>query len=238
MTMGRCSCYPKAVFANCPRLSIVLSCMFVLVMGIAPTPLDSQTYTDLHDLNCATDGCGVIYAAGILAQGRDGSLYGTLPSGGTSNHGTVFKITPTGAITNLYNFAGRDGLTPASGLTLGTDGNFYGTASRGGANGFGTIFKITPAGVLTTLHSFTGSDGEFPYAPPVQGKNGSYYGVTYSGTAYSITSSGTFKLLTSSIPGRSFAPLILSKDGNFYGTTPEGGPSTRGRSFGCRRLER
>jgi uncharacterized repeat protein (TIGR03803 family) len=231
MTMACCSCYSKAVFANCPRLSIVLSCMFVLVMGIAPRPLHSQTYTDLHDFNCATDGCSAIYAAGILAQGRDGNLYGTLPSGGTSNHGTVFKFTPTGAIATLYNFAGTDGSAPASGLTLGSDGNFYGTASSGGANGFGTIFKITPAGVLTTLHSFTGADGKFPYAPPVQGTNGSYYGVTYSGTAYSITSSGTFNLLTSSIPGRSFAPLFLAKGGGFYGTTPEGGTFNAGTVF-------
>ncbi len=57
MTSARRSCVPKAVFANCPRLSILLSCMFLLVMAIAATPLHSQTYTDLHDFNCPTDGC-------------------------------------------------------------------------------------------------------------------------------------------------------------------------------------
>jgi uncharacterized repeat protein (TIGR03803 family) len=231
MTPVRRSCFPKAVFANCPRLSILLSCMFLLVMGIAATPLHSQTYTDLHDFNCSTDGCLPV-EAGILAQGRDGNLYGTVYAGGAFNNGTVFKFTPAGAITTLYNFSGPDGSFPTSGLTLGSDGNFYGTANGGGANGVGTIFKITPAGALTTLHSFTGSDGGSPYSPPVLGKNGSYYGVTnVVGPAYSITSSGTFKLLTTSIPGHSFAPLILASDGNFYGTTQDGGTVNDGTVF-------
>lgn len=222
MTSARRSCFLKAVFANYPRLSIVFGCMFLLVMGIAPTALHSQTYTDLHDFNCSTDGCDPSNI-GIMAQGRDGNLYGTLRAGGTSSLGTVFKSTPAGAMTTLYNFSGPDGSHPYGGLTLGTDGNFYGTASAGGANGFGTIFKITPTGVLTTLHSFTGSDGYTPYAPPVLGKNGSYYGVNFGGTAYSITSSGTFKLLNPAIGANAYVPLILASDGNFYGTTVGGG---------------
>jgi uncharacterized repeat protein (TIGR03803 family) len=232
MTTVRRSYFRKALFAYDSRLSILLSSLFLflLVVGFAATPLHSQTYTDLHDFDCTTDGC-LSAASGILAQGRDGNLYGTLISGGTFNDGTVFKITPAGAITTLYNFAGTDGSSPSSGLTLGTDGNFYGTNYGGGVSNAGTIFKITPTGVLTTLHSFTGSDGVNPYSPPVQGKNGSYYGVTAGSTAYSITSSGTFKLLTTSLPGRSFAPLILASDGNFYGTTAEGGTFNDGTVF-------
>ena len=66
--------------------------------------------------------------SGIVAQGRNGSLYGTTPSGGTSGAGAVFKITPAGILTILYSFTGGiDGANPSSGLTLGTDGNFYGT---------------------------------------------------------------------------------------------------------------
>jgi len=201
-----------------------------IVVALVPSFLFGQTYTDLHDFDCTVDGCHPIYP-GILAQGRDGNLYGTLPSGGAFTNGTVFKITPSGTITTLYNFAGTDGAGPYSGLTLGTDGNFYGTTFVGGANGVGTIFKITPAGALTTLHDFTGSDGTDPYGPPVQGKGSIFYGVTYTGTAYSITSSGKFKLLSTSIPGRSFAPLLFASDGNFYATTPEGGAFARGTVF-------
>ena len=75
---------------------------------------------------------------------------------------TVFKKTPTGALTTLYSFSGADGNFPAATLVQGTDGNFYGATQRGGTSDNGTIFKITPAGVLTTLHSFNGTDGAGP----------------------------------------------------------------------------
>jgi uncharacterized repeat protein (TIGR03803 family) len=214
-----------------PRLVTVLGCVFLF--AVAPIALHAQTYTDLYDVTC-TNGC-LSYPPGILAQGRDGNLYGTMFAGGTGDGGTVFKITPSGAITVIYNFAGADGYGPSSGLTLGTDGNFYGTTRSGGANSLGTIFQITPAGVLTTLHSFTGSDGQTPYAPPVEGKNGSYYGVALGpiglGTGYSVTSSGTFKLLSTAIPQDSISPLLLASDGNFYGTTAGGGTIGQGTVF-------
>ena len=39
-----------------------------------------------------------------LAQGSDGSFYGTTDSGGANNNGTIFKITPTGILTTIYSF--------------------------------------------------------------------------------------------------------------------------------------
>jgi uncharacterized repeat protein (TIGR03803 family) len=221
MTSARRSCVPKAVFANCPRLSILLSCMFLLVMAIVATPLHSQTYTDLHDFNCSIDGCRSGFAA-TPAQGRDGNLYGTLQTGGTGI-GTVYKITPSGTFAVLHDFTGPDGYVLNSGLTLGPDGNFYGATTRGDTNDAGTLFKITPEGVLTTLHVFTAAEGGGAYGTPVMGKNGSFYGVTVNSRAYSVSSSGTFKLLPNATPGSSYAPLFLAKDGNFYGTTVTGG---------------
>lgn len=225
--------YRPYVVLTTPRLVLAPIWMFILVIGLVggPTSLHSQTYTDLHDFKCATDGCLPV-ETGSLAQGRDGNLYGTVYAGGTFNNGTVFRFTPAGAITTLYNFSGTDGANPTSGLTLGSDGNFYGTTVAGGANGLGTIYKITPAKVLTTLHSFTGADGANPFCPPVQGKNGSYYGVTSTvGHAYSISSSGVFKPLSDPIPGHTFAPLLLATDGNFYGTTQDGGTTNDGTVF-------
>ena len=235
MTSARHSSYTPAIFGEGLRLWIKSICMLVLVLGIAPALLHSQAYTDLHDFDCPTEGCRPSFPA-ILAQGRDGNLYGTTSSGGRFNFGTVFKITPVGAITTLYDFnaGGSDGFLTVSGLTLGTDGNFYGTTYSGGANNSGTIFKITPVGVLTTLHSFTNTDG-FAAAPPVLGANGNYYGVTQgntlTGTAYSITSSGTYKLLPDPLPASSAAPLLLAKDRNFYGTTSYGGSFNQGTVF-------
>jgi uncharacterized repeat protein (TIGR03803 family) len=199
----------------------VLTCLLFLMV---PARAHALEYTDLYSFHCLTDGC-VSYSPGGLTQGTDGNLYGTLVFGGAANSGTVFKITPSGTFTTLYSFTGgKDGSNPYSGVTLGSDGNFYGTTVAGGPTQQGTIFKITPAGVLTTLHTFTGADGIGPRTAPVEGTNGSYYGVTYNnGTAYSITSNGTFKLLSTALPQSPQSPLILASDGNFYGTSTQGG---------------
>lgn len=194
-----------------------------------------QVYSDLHDFSTAT--LASPQYSGMLAQGRDGNLYGTAPAGGTLGFGGVFKVTPTGTYSVIYNFDGTaHGKTPRGGLTLSTDGNFYGTTSVGGINNYGNIFKITSAGVLTVLHEFAYPDGTNPYAPPVQGIDGSYYGATSvggtgSGTVYKLTSSGAFSVLHTfsfSQGSTASAPLIQANDGNFYGTTSAGGTAGGG----------
>jgi len=176
---------------------------------------------------------------GIIAQGRDGNLYTTAGQGG-SNNGAVFKVTPAGTLTVLYNFDGTHGNYPASGLTLGTDGNLYGTTVFGGANSRGTIFNVAPSGSLTVLYSFPSQfDGASPEAPPVQGTDGNWYGTASGGglnkgTVYQLTPSGTFAVLyrfsvtDGSIP---IAPLVQGTDGSFYGTTPYGGANGYGEIF-------
>ncbi|MBI3476780.1 MAG: IPT/TIG domain-containing protein [Acidobacteria bacterium] len=182
----------------------------------------AQTYTDLHDFSIA-EGFNP-QQPGVLAQGRDGNLYGTVNYGGTGACGMVFKMTPSGTLTPIYNFDGNGkfGCDPWSGLTLGTDGNFYGSTYLGGAHSLGTLFKITPAGVLTVLHEFDGTQNDSsPIAPPVQGKSGAFYGVTSVGAAYSITSAGKYKVLNPfiyAVPNVE-VPLLLANDGNFYGVT-------------------
>ncbi len=146
------------------------------------------TLTTLHSFcsqsNCA-DGFG---PDGALVQATNGDLYGTTAGGGGPiGAGTVFKITPAGALTTLYSFCPQGppctgGSSPYAGLVQGTDGNFYGTTSGGGAYGGGTVFEITPSGTLTMLYSFcsqTGcTDGSVPYAGLVQGTDGNFYGTT------------------------------------------------------------
>ncbi len=124
-------------------------------------------------------------------QGTDGNFYGTAYGLGKFNGGTVFKITPAGALTTLYSFCSlancADGLSPYAGLVQASDGNFYGTTFQGGAYSHGTVFKITPGGTLTTLHSFCALtncvDGIGPYAGLVQASDGNFYGTTYEGGA-------------------------------------------------------
>jgi len=217
-------------------ITAILAFSFAFVNS--PQLLMAQTYIDLHEFNCAVEGCSPTYPE-VLAQGRDGNLYGTTDAGGTSAMGTVFKITTSGTLTTLHNFSGLDGQNPDGGLVLGTDGNFYGTTRFGGASNLGTVFKITPSGVLTTLHSFSGTDGSEPRPGLVQGKNGALYGTTCGfnppWTSYSITSTGVFKTINATNDVRiatcSSAPLILGNDGNLYGTTMAGGTTETGTVF-------
>lgn len=225
------ACRIRALFIPHRSGSIILVvCIFFLAVAW-PAALYAQTYTDLHDFDSATDGANPRFP-GLIAQARDGNLYGTAPTGGPHGFGTVYKITASGAFHVIYSFTGgNDGAHPYSGLSLGTDGNLYGTTSDGGANSQGTIFKITTGGKLATLHSFNGTDGCQAQSPPIATIGAVLYGVTACQTTYTITSSGVFKLLPGRLDGSSFAPLILASDGNFYGTTYDGGNQFRGSVF-------
>ena len=101
----------------------------------------SGRFTLLHKFSA--DGHGTNpYSA--LTLGTDGQLYGTTVSGGTYNRGTVFVMTPTGALTTLYKFhTDFDGSEPFGGVTFGPDGALYGAAYGSGAKGGGTLYKLT-----------------------------------------------------------------------------------------------
>ena len=80
-----------------------------------------------------------------LVQGSDGNFYGTTESGGTSNLGTVFKISTNAVLTRLHLFTGtNDGANPIAALVPARDGSFYGTTASGpGQSNAGTIFRLT-----------------------------------------------------------------------------------------------
>jgi uncharacterized repeat protein (TIGR03803 family) len=138
-----------------------------------------------------------------LVQATDGDFYGTSSSGGDANAGTVFQLTPGGAVAWLYSFTGgTDGGYPYGGLVQGADGNLYGTTSSGGAAGVGTIFQMTSSGALTTIYSFTGgADGAYPYAGLIQAGDGTFFGTSPSGgafgagTVFQVSSAGTLNVI-------------------------------------------
>jgi len=198
----------------------------------AASTLHAQTYTDIHDF-VGTDGCCANYP-GMMAQGEDGNIYGATSSGGKLGGGAVFKITPSGTFTDIYDFDGTHGEYPQGGLSMGTDGNFYGTTYQGGAHSHGVVFKVTPAGAYTDLYDFAGTgDGAYPRVPPVMASDGNLYGVTGDDTnavLYKITTAGVFTAILT-VPNGSYSPLILANDGNLYGTTVYGGTFNRGIVF-------
>jgi uncharacterized repeat protein (TIGR03803 family) len=228
------------------------ACGVILLWAAAAAALPAQTFTTLVNFDTAT---GAV-PTDSLAQGLDGNLYGTTADFGANNGGTVFKVTPGGTLTTLYNFCSQpncaDGLKPVGGLVLGSDGNFYGTTYSGGSSnceyGCGTVFKITPQGLLTTLYSFTGdSDGSAPYPTMIQGADGDFYGTASvgggydgGGTIFRITPAGSFKTLYrfKSVDGYDYpygadpyGELLQARDGNFYGTTYTGGANSHGTVF-------
>jgi uncharacterized repeat protein (TIGR03803 family) len=217
------------------------------------TPGDKLT--TLHSFN-GTDGAEPISG---LIQGDDGNFYGTTEDGGLPNCndgsgcGTVFKITPSGSLTTLYQFCAQanctDGANPESALFQGLDGNFYGTTHNGGIGPCGslcgTIFKISPDGLLTTLYSFCSLpscfDGIWPVAGVEMATDGNLYGVTtYGGATYgvgvifSLSPDGTLNILHTFDGTDGIAPetaLLQATDGAFYGTTISGGKYNSGTLY-------
>jgi len=214
--------------------------LVTLIFAAAPTSAFGQ-FSVLYNFGSVSgDGRNPTFS-GTIAQGRDGNLYTTTSSGGSTGNGAVLQITPAGTSAVLYSFKGTDGSQPSGGLTLGLDGNFYGTTAQGGAHASGTIFKITSTGTLTTLYSFTSAtDGSNPSAPPIQGTDGNWYGTTSLsgangvGTVYKLTSASVFTTLYKfdvTHGSEPSAPLVQGSDGNFYGTTVFGGSSGGGVVF-------
>lgn len=132
-----------------------------------------------------------------LVQGNDGAFYGTTAEGGpqtigtaSANHGTVFRITSTGAMSVIVKFTGTTGSylgrQPETALIQGTDGWFYGTTRRGGASDRGTVFRFkydTTTAVTTfkTLIEFTSGGttrGNDPRGTLLQDNDGNFYGTT------------------------------------------------------------
>ncbi len=158
-----------------------------------------------------------------LVEGADGNLYGTTES-------TVFKVTPSGALSIFYDFGMPDSRTydPNGPLVLGSDGNFYGTAAEGGSLvGGGTVFKITPSGDESILHAFGDQvgDGRYPRSGLIQASDGNFYGTTTSdgdhgkGTIFRITPAGDETTLYDfEAPYSGTTTLTLGPGGNLYGT--------------------
>jgi uncharacterized repeat protein (TIGR03803 family) len=193
--------------------------------------------TTLYSFAGTPDGASPIAP---VMQGFDGSFYGTTFLGGAAGAGTVFRITPAGKETVLYNFCSQtnctDGSAPESGLVQTSDGTLYGTTVLGGEIGAGTIFELTGSGKLTTLYSF-GAVGGNPPSSLVQARNGKFYGTVLNGGegVIEITPAGELTILhdfDGTDGSNPYAGLLQDTNGTFYGTTLYGGTSNA-CTYGC-----
>jgi uncharacterized repeat protein (TIGR03803 family) len=202
--------------------------------------------TVLYSFSGGSD--GLAPTSGLIVD-KVGNFYSTTDGGGSSDHGTVFKLAPDGTETVLYSFAGgNDGEYPQAGLAMDSLGDLVGTTTEGGTSNLGTVFKVTPDGTETVLHSFgQGEDGASPLGGVVFDKKGNLYGTTqdggYSycpgtcGVVYEITRDGKekviYKFKGSPDGAYPLSTLIEDKAGNLYGTTLGGGQQSDYCGVGC-----
>lgn len=211
---------------------MLIFALALLSLSLAGMPSAfAQTETVLYTFTNGTDGS---YPSSLVLD-SDGNLYGTTSNGGTNFYGNVFKISPTGAFTNLYSFGEYAG-NPFAGLAIDGQGNLYGTTFDNG----GTVFKLTPSGSLTTLHTFTcQTDGCNPDATLTLDAQGNLYGTTssggtnYYGVVFKLTPAGTYSVLYNFTVGSLYdtSSVVADQEGNVYGTTGNAGVSGFGSVF-------
>jgi uncharacterized repeat protein (TIGR03803 family) len=200
-----------------PSALALLTILFTLTSTVVQAQIPSPTV--LYSFQGVPN--DIFDPTGLLAQGRDGNIYGTGPLEAANHQGGIYKITPEGVETLIVSFPSN--WQGCQGLSLGFDGNFYGTCGFDGAHNEGFVFQATPAGVLTDIYDFTDDNNDgTPVTVPVLGANGDFYGtsgrVNYAcGNIYRVTTAGAYKNIKSGDAYCSPTQISAGSNGDFYG---------------------
>ena len=152
--------------------------------------------TDVHDF-CRSKKChDGANPSNALVSDAVGNFYGTASHGGANkNGGLVFKLTPDGTYTPVYNFCSlrscADGALPQTDLLMVSGGTLYGVTTNGGGNnidvqfaGGGTVFALNGS-TLQTLYHFCAVkhclDGEYPMGGLIMDAQGNLFGTASGG---------------------------------------------------------
>ena len=238
-------------------VSQFFTCIAITILAILVNPAFAATETPVYSFTGGLDGAN---PASQLIFDAAGNAYGTTVTGGSSDCGTVFELSPAGGgqwqQTVLHSFNCFDeGKNPYGGVTLDSQGNLYGTTVAGGSNGIctgdgcGVVYKLAHSGgswTETVLYSFGDSpDAAGPGGAVVFDRAGNLLGTTPDGGAFAA---GTiFELspnngqwsehiihdFTGGADGAvgSLGPLLLDSFGNLYGVTELGGTAGAGTVF-------
>lgn len=227
-----------AQFLSLTGVVCILACI------LTPFAVSQNPTIKVSTIHVFDGGDGANPSLETLVQAQDGNLYGTTATGAFGKlGGTVFQLTPAGALTTTHVFAGFDGWHPVAGLVLGTDGLLYGnTRSRGSYYpNDGSIFTISSDGTFNVLDSL---DLHFanPSAPLLQGADGNFYGTSPGkgglitpGSVFEVNSDGVLRVVhafhSGSDGANPVAGLILGDDGTYYGAAADAGAFHCGTIF-------
>jgi uncharacterized repeat protein (TIGR03803 family) len=154
--------------------------------------------TVLHTFN-PNGSDGYSPSSGVAIDSK-GNLYGATPSGGDSDNGTVYELSPTTggkwSETIIHSFlATGDGIVPYGSPIVDASGNVYGTTWQSLVNnvgGAGIVYELSPSATgwqETILNNFIASEtyGN-PYSGLIFDSKGNLYGTAYGGsTIYEVT---------------------------------------------------
>ena len=205
---------------------------------------DGGNFTVLRNLGAGSEG---YFPLGGLVQTADGSLFGTTTSGGISNVGNVFRISPDGSdYRRLHDFVGgEDGQRPQASLMADANGTLFGTTASTGRGIAGTVFRIDSDGSnYRVLHGFPDTAIEARAPKSVLTSAGDVlYGTTSAGgskgkgTLFRIKKDGSdFATLWNfpelALDGETPTPgLTAAGDGSYLGVTEAGGQYGNGTVF-------
>lgn len=234
-----------------------LACIVITIVACFVNTSWAATETPVYSFTGGFDGAD---PASQLIFDAAGNAYGSTVTGGTSNCGTVFELTPSGGghwqQTVLHSFNCFDqGKNPYGGVTMDLQGSLYGTTVAGGSGGIcsgdgcGVVFKLTHSGGNwneTVLYSFGDSpDAAGPGGALVFDHAGNLLGTSPDGGAFaegtiyelSPNNGGWAERVVHDFTGGadgatgSLGPLLLDTAGNFYGVTELGGANGFGTVF-------
>jgi uncharacterized repeat protein (TIGR03803 family) len=217
------------------------------VFKLSPNADGTWTESTIHVFAGKSGGDGSGPTGGLVFD-TAGNLYGTTGRGGTSNVGTVFKLSPnsdgTWTETVLTSFPADNDPQFPGGVILDAAGNLYGAAELGGRYDYGAVFELSPNSdgtwTETVLYSFNeyGADASAnPEGRLTFDAAGDLYGTAVDciikcyGTVFKLRrdSDGTWTptvihAFTGGRDGsRPTGDLIFDAAGNLYGLTQNGG---------------